>query len=51
MFESFLEYTYSLEFDETPDYNKIRFLLKKILLDNDLIPNNKFDWQKHSNNE
>lgn len=49
MFEPFLRYTYSLKFEETPDYNKLRFILKKILLDRDLMPDNTFDWHKHSN--
>jgi len=31
-FVEILEYAYSLEIDETPNYNKLEFLLKKIVL-------------------
>ena len=39
-----LQYSYSLKFDEKPDYDKIRFMIKKIMLDNGNVPTNKFDW-------
>ena len=42
-----LKYAYKLEFKESPDYNNIRFLLKKILLDKNYIPDCQFDWSKH----
>ena len=41
---STLKYAYELKFDEKPDYDKIRFLLKKTLLKHDQVPNYKFDW-------
>lgn len=39
-----LKYSYRLEFEERPDYEKMKFLLKKILLERDYLPDNKFDW-------
>ena len=39
-----LEYAYSLGFEEEPDYTKLKFLLKKILLDEEVVPHFKFDW-------
>ena len=43
----FAQEIYSLEFKEKPDYAKLRFLLTKVLLDQDLAPSNKFDWNNH----
>lgn len=40
----FAEYVYSLNFDEEPNYNKIRFMLTKNILDFNLVPNFKYDW-------
>ena len=40
------EYSYSLSFKDRPNYNKIRFLLTKVLLDQDLVPSKDFDWNK-----
>ena len=39
-----LEYAYNLEFEEEPDYEKLKFMLKKMLLDENMNPINKFDW-------
>jgi hypothetical protein len=39
-----LTYAYSLEYDERPDYNRLKFMMKKIMLDREYIPNNRFDW-------
>ena len=39
-----LEYAYNLEFEEEPEYEKLKFMLKKILLDENMIPIDKFDW-------
>ena len=39
-----LKYSYNLEYAERPNYNYLRFMLKKILLDLDYIPDNTFDW-------
>lgn len=38
------EYIYSLKFEEEPNYGKIKFLLAKVLLDNEKIPDMVFDW-------
>jgi|TARA_B110000305_G_C19351178_1_gene594342 hypothetical protein len=38
------EYIYELKFEEEPNYGKIKFLLAKILLDIDKIPDMAFDW-------
>ena len=40
----FVDEVMSYKFEETPDYNKLRFLLEKILLDKKIIPNKKYDW-------
>lgn len=39
-----LNYAYELEFDERPDYERIKFLFRKILLDRNFLPEKKFDW-------
>ena len=39
-----IKYAYSLSFEEKPNYEKIKFMLKKILLDRNYLPENKFDW-------
>lgn len=40
-----LEYAYRLKFKERPDYQKMRFMIKKIMIESDFVPdNNKFDW-------
>ena len=33
-----------MEFDEKPEYEKMKFMLKKILIEKNFIPDNKFDW-------
>jgi len=45
---AFAEEIYSLKFSEKPNYNKLRFLLKKELLDLEKVPDKKYDWnQEH----
>ena len=39
-----LKYAYKLGYTERPDYDKIKFMLVKILLSKNYIPDNKFDW-------
>ena len=39
-----LKYTYSLEYDDKPDYEYIRFMFTKIILDHGFLPDQKFDW-------
>ena len=39
------KYVHSLGYDSEPDYNKLGFMFKKILLDKDLVPEKRhFDW-------
>jgi len=35
---------WSIQFDETPNYNKLRFLLTRALLDVGKVPNKDYDW-------
>ena len=44
-----LEIAYGIGFDERPDYNQIRFLLQKIQLDQNYLPELQFDWEMSSN--
>jgi hypothetical protein len=39
-----LKYSYSLEYKKRPDYSYIRWLLKKILLDRNYVPDCQYDW-------
>ena len=39
-----LKYSYKLDYEERPDYKKIKFILEKILLEKNYIPDAKFDW-------
>lgn len=42
-----VEYIYSLGYNSEPDYNKIAFMFKKILLEQDMVPSVKlFDWHR-----
>ena len=34
----------TLGFDEAPDYEHLRFLLQKCLLDQNIVPSKTFDW-------
>ena len=40
----FGNHVFNLEFEETPNYSYLRFLLTKNLLDRNLFPDNDFDW-------
>ena len=42
------EYIYSLAFEEKPDYNRIRFYFTKNLLDQEMTPNNLYDWNQNA---
>ncbi len=45
---AFAEEIYSIAFSEKPNYNKLKFLLKKELLDLEKVPDKKYDWnQEH----
>jgi hypothetical protein len=47
----FLRYSYKLEYEQRPDYNKLRFMLKKVLMNKDVVPKNHFDWSVNQGNE
>ena len=42
----FVEEIYSLTFNEEPNYNKLHFLLAKVLMDSNLIPDDKYEWNR-----
>lgn len=35
---------YELDFKEKPDYERLKFMFRKILMDRDYLPDRKFDW-------
>ena len=39
------------KFEEEPNYSKLKFLLKRILLNQDIVPCLKFDWSKLAQHE
>lgn len=41
------EYIYSLKFEEEPNYNKIKFMITKNLLDVNIVPNYSYDWNQY----
>ena len=43
-----MRYAYDLEFDERPDYERIKFMLRKILIKRDFVPDRVFDWSLRS---
>jgi len=43
-FVDILEYAYSMKIDEEPNYSKLDFMLKKIMLDMNIRPVVKFQW-------
>ena len=43
-FKTFIKYARDLKFEETPDYNYLRKLLKRIRIKYNLITNYKYDW-------
>ena len=47
----FATYIFSLEFKEKPNYNKLRFLLEKNLMERNMVPSNDFDWLNSKKNE
>ena len=48
-FLSFCEVVWRLKFAEEPPYEKLKHLLKKILLKKNRIPDKKMDWSKDFN--
>lgn len=41
----FAEEVYKIGFEDKPNYNYLRFLLQKNLMDQNTSPNMKFEWQ------
>ena len=39
-----MQYAYDLEFDERPDYERMKFLFRKILIDKNYKPTVGFEW-------
>ena len=44
-FADLLDHCYNIPFEEAPDYDKIRFKLKKILLEQNMSPLSCFNWK------
>lgn len=42
----FTKEAFKIGFKEEPDYPKLKFLLKKVLLDRDEVPDMIFDWSR-----
>lgn len=42
----FVENIFNLEYEEMPNYDKLRFMLLKIMLEMNMNPNNEYDWNK-----
>ena len=45
--QPFIENIFNLEFDEAPDYDKLRFLLLKGILDLNETPSKEYDWNEN----
>jgi len=42
----FAECIYALKFKATPNYEKLRFLLKKEMLKASMVPGKQYDWNQ-----
>ena len=42
--EPLLEEAYSYEFEEKPNYGKLKHIIEKMLMDEDENPNQQFSW-------
>ena len=40
----FVSEVFKLKFEELPDYDRLRFLLQKSLLNENCVPGKEFDW-------
>ena len=43
----FVQNIFDLEYEECPNYDKLRFMLLKIMLEVNQTPNNEYDWNVH----
>lgn len=46
----FVKEAFSLGFEEEPNYDKLKSILSKVLLDHNVAPNLRFDWSKFTLN-
>lgn len=46
----FVQEVFNMKFEEEPNYNKLRFILAKSLLDMGQTPNRKYDWIPNQRN-
>lgn len=46
---AFMEIVFDMKFEDEPEYAKLRFMLTKILLDQNSVPNHEFDWNSYIN--
>ena len=42
----FAKAVYKLGFDEKPNYNQLKFMFQKNLMDKDLVPDKEYDWER-----
>lgn len=42
--EEFLEEAYSYGFEEKPNYSKLKLMIEKMLMDEDVVPNKQYSW-------
>lgn len=42
----FVQDIFQLGYEDTPNYEKLRFYLLKILLEQNISPNNQYDWNE-----
>ena len=47
----FAKEIFNIGFKEKPNYKKLRFLLEKNLLDQNMVPNKQYDWNKDLNED
>lgn len=43
---AFVQEAFKIEFEEEPNYAKLKSELSKVLLEQNVVPNKKFDWSK-----
>lgn len=43
---AFVKAAFKIEFEEKPEYSKLKYILANVLLDSNVAPNLKFDWSK-----
>lgn len=51
LFKPFIREVMSIKFEEAPNYEKLKFLLEKILLDRKIVPQAQYDFYKLQNEQ